>query len=138
MANEGNIVIDPSVIKERSNTYSSLTDINKADVFTSSYEIKVAEVEKKRKEQTQELEEAIFAKEPNEGADTQQQVKDMMFVGETTQVEKEMSAIEAKNNELVIPIIGIVLVIIFVVAMRYMDKRKSEWEKRDADTYNYE
>ena len=68
MANEGSITIEPSVIRERSNTYSSLTDIYGTDVFTSKHEAKVAEFEEEQKEKAQKLGESIFVVDIDEGS----------------------------------------------------------------------
>ena len=138
LANKGNIVIDPSVIKERSNTYSSLTDINGADVFTNSYKARVEKMEKEQKETDKEFGDAVFVKAPNEEIDIEQQVKEQIFTGTTTQVQKEMVINDTSGNELIIPIAGIIFVVIFVIAIWYIDKRKKERGKYDVDNYNYE
>lgn len=132
------ITIDASVLKERNNTYSSLTDINDANVFTDSYEEKMDQIKGQENELYLKEEESIFIKEINKGQDTYEQEKKEMFHESSTQILREVTTNTTSGVELIIPLIGIAFVVMILLLTKYMKNRKRKWEKNDVDNYTYE
>ena len=84
------IQIDPSVLKERTNSYSSLTDTNDANVFTDNYEERMNQLQTVEREKYQIEQDEIFIKELDEIIDVYEQEKIVLFSENQSQIlEKE-------------------------------------------------
>lgn len=119
------IQIDPSVLNERSNTYSSLTDINGIDVFTDKYEEQVKGYNENAKEAFGELKNKIFIEQMSDEDSQQEEVKAQLFINTQGYIIKEEVQNEVLTNGLAVPIIGIMTVIFVLFMVSYFGKRKS-------------
>lgn len=132
------INIDPSVLNERTDTYSSLTDINGADVFTDIYEEKVERFKNKEDAAYNAVKKKVFAEQAGDTDDVYEQVQASLFTGDTAQVVKETSAEEGAGMSAAVPATGIVCVAAMLLLIRYVEKRRRRWTKDEIDTYIYE
>lgn len=135
MAETTEIEIDPSVLQERSDAYSSLTDINGADVFTDVYEEKVRQYGLKKQQIYSSVQEKVFVVNSDDTADIYEQVKEVMFMDEKSQILKDERTENSNEIGLAIPIIGVIFIIVILLLVRYVNKRKEKREKRNVDTY---
>ena len=132
------IQIDPSVLKERTNSYSSLTDTNDANVFTDNYEERMNQLQTVEREKYQIEQDEIFIKELDEIIDVYEQEKIVLFSENQSQIlEKEQMIIE-NNNSFIIPIMGTIIIIMIIGIVQYNDKRNRKRRKKNVDIYSYE
>lgn len=132
------INIDPSVLNERTDTYSSLTDINGADVFSNAYEEKVQQFQQEKQKVYHTVHNRIFVSGVGNGKDVYNQVIAELFTEVKPQVMKESAASESGGDALAIPMIGIAVVIIILLLARYVEKRRRKWTQDETDNYVYE
>lgn len=135
MAKSTDINIDPSVLDERSDTYSSLTDVNGAEVFTDTYEKKVQDYEKKEQHFYQERQKAVFVQEISPEADIYTDIKASMFQNATIQTEKESTSHSQSQSGLEISITVVVSLMAILFILRYMKRRKEKRKQKNVDTY---
>ncbi|GEM_PF-3734785 len=139
MGNESkDIIIDPEVLKERSTTYSSLTDINGSNVFSSSFQEKVKDYRELMNQAYEEMQGGVFIKDMNSNSNIYEQVKGDMFSNREIKMIKDAKASQTKGIGFAIPIIGITLIVVILIMIRYVEKRRRKWADHDADTYIYE
>lgn len=138
MGENTEIEIDPSVLKGNSATYSSLTDINGADVFSNAFEEIVNQYKEESKKSYDTVQGEVFVKIKGNSMDIYDQVKNSMFSNSEIKVLKESSTTTAGEIGLAIPIIGITFVIAILIIIRYVDKKRRKWKNHDVDTYAYE
>lgn len=134
------IMIDPSVLNERSNTYSSLTDINGIDVFTNKYEEKVKGYNENAEEAFLDLKNKIFIEQINDEDSQYEEVKTQLFINTQTQghIMKEEVQDEVLTNGLAVPVTGIMTVIFVLFMFSYFGKRKSKKKMDMTDGFGYE
>ncbi|MEF9917386.1 MAG: hypothetical protein RR678_10635 [Lachnospiraceae bacterium] len=132
------IEINPSVLQERTDTYSSLTDINGANVFTDAYEEKVQNIEKETKLTYDTVQSKVFVEDVAASSNTFDQVKTQLFTNTGTQVVKEDAASDTSDMGIVIPIIGITLIVTTILLSQYVGKRRRKWRNDETDDYVYE
>lgn len=132
------IVIDPAVLDERSTTYSSLTDINGTNVFSSAFQEKVKDYHEQIDQAYEMMQGGVFVKQMNSNSNIYEQVKGEMFSSREVKVIKDASASGGKGIGFAIPIIGITLIIVILIMIHYVEKRRRKWANHDADTYIYE
>jgi hypothetical protein len=132
------ITIDPSVLKERTASYSSLTDINGADVFTDSFQGKAAQFKEQKNLPYTTVQEKVFIKSLENSTDVYEQVRNSMFTSSEINVVKDNSAKAPNGMGFAIPIIGIAFVIVIIIMIRYVDERRRKWKNHDVNTYAYE
>ncbi|MDD3361683.1 MAG: type VII secretion protein EssA [Hespellia sp.] len=132
------ININPSVLQERTDTYSSLTDINGANVFTDAYEEKVQKYEQESKQTYDTVQEEVFIADVADSGDTYEDVKSQLFTASQTQVVKETSASDSGDMSIAVPIIGIAVVMMIILLVRYVEKKRRKWTNDETDDYAYE
>lgn len=133
-----NITIDPSVLENRSETYSSLTDANGVDVFTDKYGEQVEAYRQQQEEQYHSLEEDIFIEEMQYVKSRETEVRSRLFLTATTQPQQSSQKESAEGDRLLFPVIGILVILMTAWMLHYFKKRKGRWKKDVADTYSYE
>lgn len=132
------INIDPSVLQERTDTYSSLTDINGANVFTDAYEQRVQQYEQNSQKIYNTAQQSIFVAEMTDRGDIYDRIESELFTGTQTQVVKETVISGSDDLTMAIPIIGIAVVVTLILLVRYTEKRRRRWTSNEADDYAYE
>ncbi|MFA9379052.1 MAG: hypothetical protein ACERKZ_20250 [Lachnotalea sp.] len=137
MAETTDITIDPSVLKERTQAYSSLTDINGANVFTNTFEAKVKQYKDQINQSYGNVEEGVFIQSVD-NTDIYEQVKSVMFSSSEIKVKKESYTNTSSATGFAIPIMGIAFVIVIIVMIRYVNKRRRKWREHDVNIYAYE
>ncbi len=135
MAKSTDIKIDPSVLDERNETYSSLTDVNGAEVFTDTYEKKVKEYEQKEKQAYQAVQKDVFVQEIYPESDVYTNIKASMFRDTTIQMEKESTSHSQSQSGLEIPITIVISLTAILFILRYMKRRKEKRKQKNVDTY---
>lgn len=138
MSQNSNIKIDPSVLQNRSVTYSSLTDVNGADLFTDKYEQKVEAYDVQREEAYSSAAEHIFVLQMQEYADLEERVKMQLFTEDSGQIIRETSGRNDGNERVALPVIAILLLMGILAILRYLKNRKGKWEKDVDHAYDYE
>lgn len=133
-----NITIDPSVLENRSETYSSLTDTNGVDVFTDKYGEQVEAYRQQQEEQYHALGEDIFIEEMQYVKSRETEVRDRLFLNTATQLQQSSQKESAAGDRLLFPGIGILVILMAAWMLHYFKKRKGRWKKDVADTYSYE
>lgn len=132
------IRLDPSVLQEQGETYSSLTDTNQIPLFTNTFE----ELQKKKREEEAEtlgeVKTALFQNKKDHGLTEYERIQNNLFINTETQLIKE--EIEEKGSQAgtAIASVAILLILFFMVAFSWMEKRSKRRRKDAIDTYVYE
>lgn len=138
MSQNSNIKIDPSVLQNRSVTYSSLTDVNGADLFTDKYEQKVEAHTVQQEKSYNDAAERIFIRQIQEHTGLEDHVKAQLFTGDSGQIIREGSGRDGGNESIAFPVVGILLLIGIIAIFGYLKNRKGKWEKNVNHAYDYE
>lgn len=138
MPQNSNIKIDPAVLQNRSVTYSSLTDVNGADLFTDKYEQKVEAYAVQQEEAYNDAEDSIFIQQIQEHAGLEERVKAQLFAEDSGQIIREASGRNDGNDRIAFPVVGILLLIGIIAILHYLKNRKGKWEKDVDHAYDYE
>mgnify|MGYP000172937675 CR=1 FL=1 len=93
-----NIEFDTSVLQEKNETYSSLTDTYGIDLFTDQYEEKIEKVHLKEYDAYQKIEKKLFETDLESGKDEYERIQDQLFLYTGSEVKKE--EIEKEDNAL--------------------------------------
>ena len=114
-----NIEFDTSVLQEKNETYSSLTDTYGIDLFTDQYEEKIEKVHLKEYDAYQKIEKKLFETDLESGKDEYERIQDQLFLYTGSEVKKE--EIEKEDNALGvnIAITGIMLILFFFIFFLY-------------------
>ncbi len=132
------IRLDPSVLQEQGEIYSSLTDTNQIPLFTNTFE----ELQKKKREEEAEtlgeVKTALFQDKEDHGLTEYERIQNNLFINTETQLIKE--EIEEKGSQAgtAIASVAILLILFFMVAFSWMEKRSKRRRKDAIDTYVYE
>ena len=129
------INFDTSVLQEKNETYSSLTDTYGIDLFTDQYEEKIQEVHLKEYDVYQKrLFETDLESEKNE----YEKIQDQLFLYTSSEVKKE--EIKRTDNTLGvnIAITGIMVILFFFVFFLIFDKKRKRRREDAINTYTYE
>ncbi len=132
------IRLDPSVLQEQGETYSSLTDTNQIPLFTNTFE----ELQKKKREEEAEtlgeVKTALFQNKEDHGLTEYERIQNNLFINTETQLIKE--EIEEKGSQAgtAIASVAILLILFFMVAFSWMEKRSKRRRKDAIDNYVYE
>lgn len=132
------IRLDPSVLQEQGEIYSSLTDTNQIPLFTNTFE----ELQKKKWEEEAEtlgeVKTALFQNKEDHGLTEYERIQNNLFINTETQLIKE--EIEEKGSQAgtAIASVAILLILFFMVAFSWMEKRSKRRRKDAIDTYVYE
>ena len=111
------IRLDPSVLQEQGETYSSLTDTNQIPLFTNTFE----ELQKKKREEEAEtlgeVKTALFQNKEDHGLTEYERIQNNLFINTETQLIKE--EIEEKGSQAgtAIASVAILLILFFMVAL---------------------
>lgn len=133
------IRIDPSVLQERSDSYSSLTDIHGADVFTTVHEEKVEAYKNKNKQAYEDVQEKLFVQSEVVEVDSYEKVKGQLFTDNKSHLIQQIDVAQSSvMEELMLPITVTACVIVLVILINYAGKRKRRRKQHEADTYAYE
>lgn len=138
MSQNSDIEINPSVLEERSETYTSLTDVNGADVFTDRYGEKVAEYQQQKQESYDSAAEAVFKEMMRLEPDEEEAVRGQLFMETSGQVMQNSPSSSKAGDTVLLPFIGILMVISTVLLLHYLKNRRGKWEKDVNNTYSYE
>lgn len=138
MSQNSEIEINPSVLKERSETYSSLTDVNGADVFTDGYGKLVEEYQQREQQRYSGTAKAVFAEKTEAEPNAEEAVRNQLFMESDAQVIQTVPQGSSKIDTRVLPFIGILFVISILLMVHYFKNRKGKWEKDVNNTYSYE
>ena len=84
-----NIEFDTSVLQEKNETYSSLTDTYGIDLFTDQYEEKIEKVHLKEYDAYQKIEKKLFETDLESGKDEYERIQDQLFLYTGSEVKKE-------------------------------------------------
>jgi len=133
-----NITIDPSVLNERSNAYSSLTDINGIDVFTNRYEAQVKEYNENVQKEFMDLKNQVFFKQIDNEDSQYEEIKTQLFLNTQGQILKEEVQNEILTNGLTVPVMGIMTIIFMLFMVSYFGKKQSRKKLDAVDDFIYE
>ncbi len=133
-----NITLDPSILQEKNETYSSLTDTNGVDLFTDKYEKWVETVKTEEENQNRQIEKVIF----NTGSETEQseyeRVQNRLFLNTQPQVKKEIVGKGKNQTGMAVATVGIILIVFFLVLFSFSEKRRKRRRTDAINTYRYE
>ncbi len=132
------IRLDPSVLQEQGETYSSLTDTNQIPLFTNTFE----ELQKKKREEEAEtlgeVKTALFQNKEDHGLTEYERIQNNLFINTETQLIKEEVEEKGSQAGTAIASVAILLILFFMVAFSWMEKRSKRRRKDAIDTYVYE
>ena len=132
------IRLDPSVLQEQGETYSSLTDTNQIPLFTNTFE----ELQKKKREEEAEtlgeVKTALFQNKEDHGLTEYERIQNNLFINTETQLIKEEIVEKGSQAGTAIASVAILLILFFMVAFSWMEKRSKRRRKDAIDTYVYE
>lgn len=132
------IRLDPSVLQEQGETYSSLTDTNQIPLFTNTFE----ELQKKKREEEAEtlgeVKTALFQDKEDHGLTEYERIQNNLFINTETQLIKEEIEEKGSQTGTAIASVAILLILFFMVAFSWMEKRSKRRRKDAIDTYVYE
>lgn len=133
-----NIEFDTSVLQEKNETYSSLTDTYGIDLFTDQYEEKIQEVQLKEYDAYQEIEKKLFETDLENEKDEYEKIQDQLFLYTGSEVKKE--EIKRTDNTLGvnIAITGIMVILFFFVFFLIFDKKRKRRREDAINNYTYE
>ena len=133
-----NIEFDTSVLQEKNETYSSLTDTYGIDLFTDQYEEKIQEVQLKEYDAYQEIEKKLFETDLESEKDEYEKIQDQLFLYTGSEVKKE--EIERTDNTfgIKIAITGILVILFFFVFFLIFDKKRKRRREDAINNYTYE
>lgn len=132
------IAIDPSVLEERNESYTSLTDMNGIPVFMNAYEEQVKNYQQVQQSIYKELQRKIFIEPLAHEQDTTLTVKKMMFSNTTDPVVKATEKNEESQLAMAVPVLGLLTVFVIILLLRYIEKRRRKWKDNEIDAYLYE
>lgn len=132
------ITIDTDVLKDRTQTYSSLTDKNGVPVFTKDYQEKLATYQERVNQPYQWIQQEIFLKTASTSEDQYEQVKSILFTGSERTVVKEERVKTASTSMISIVVVTVFLVIVLLALLQYISRKRRKWQKYDIDIYAYE
>ena len=91
-----NIEFDTSVLQEKNETYSSLTDTYGIDLFTDQYEEKIEKVHLKEYDAYQKIEKKLFETDLESGKDEYERIQDQLFLYTGSEVKSESMLMDTK------------------------------------------
>ncbi|PLT72051.1 hypothetical protein CDL26_10215 [Mediterraneibacter gnavus] len=132
------INFDTSVLQEKNETYSSLTDTYGIDLFTDQYEEKIQEVHLKEYDAYQKIEKKLFETDLESVKNEYEKIQDQLFLYTSSEVKKE--EIKRTDNTLGvnIAITGIMVILFFFVFFLIFDKKRRRRREDAVNNYTYE
>lgn len=132
------IQLDPSVLQEQGETYSSLTDTNQIPLFTNNFEEMQEKKQKRDEEIVRTVKTALFQNEKEHGLNEYERIQNSLFMNTEIQLKKEEIKEESNQVGTAVAAVGILLIIFFMFAFSWMEKRRKRRRKDAIDTYIYE
>lgn len=133
-----NIKFDTSVLQEKDETYSSLTDTYGIDLFTDEYEEKVQQIEVKEDQIYQRIEQKLFESNSMSGKDEYEKIQDQLFLYTSSEVKKEEIEKTDSAMGVNIAITGILLILFFFVFFMFFDEKGKRRRQDAINNYIYE
>lgn len=132
------LMLNPEVIKERSTSYSSLTDLYEVPIFTNQFEKTIEDYQEKSSERNSTLYQTVFTLEDWKAKDTNLQLQEYLFVGNESKKVMEQTNADENNGTSIYIKSGSILVIGFLVILFYRYKKRNvrRREKEHADNNN--
>lgn len=134
---DSDLQFDTSALQGRGETYSSLTDINKIEVFTKSFEKDVMTVKEQEVQHEAFLLEQPFANAMNVDQDNEQIIA-ALFQGNQQNVLKSNEITSQNRNGLLFSIVGIVFALFLgamVVYCRNRNQKTKEEKQHIVDSF---
>lgn len=128
---EGELDLDYSVLENRSGvTYSSVTDLYQADIFSEEFKLRTKAWEQQQMEEQKQLSEAMFMGSYQPSADLYELVTAKLFLGESKQILANEPDKGKEENLLIYGLGTVLIVMLFLLfLMQYMMKRKKVLQK---------
>lgn len=135
-----NISLDPSVLKEKGERYSSLTDTNGVNLFTDEYEDAIKDVQMKEEDFSYNIQNKIFYLDldSSKGESDYQQVQGQLFLNMDRSMKKEIVKGEKNQLGMMVASVGIMLIIFFFALLSLSEKREKRRRADAVNTYTYE
>jgi len=131
-----NINIDPTVLDNKNQSYSSLTDENKISIFSNEYQSKIKQYQKVQEVQNLQLQKNIFVV-PLGNEDTQiKEMKSTLFLNANYQVIQKETVEVSNQSKYILPAVGVLIVIFVIFMFYYFKKRKESWKTNEIDNYD--
>ncbi|MFV0466356.1 MAG: hypothetical protein ACK5ML_09800 [Lachnospiraceae bacterium] len=130
------INIDPSILQERSESYSSLTDLNGVNLFTDAYEERISKHKEENISNYQIMETNIFLVDLKQESDLYEQVQMQLFLETRTQNVKNVVT-RSENITFAFPILIVFCLMMASLLFAYVKKKRRRWN-REINTDNYE
>lgn len=129
-----NIEFDTSVLQQKNEIYSSLTDTYGIDLFTDQYEANIQNVHLKEANAYQKIEDRLFEMDFESKKDEYEKIQDQLFLYTGSEIKKE-EVKRTDNNiwSVTIAITGIMLMLFFLIYFLIFNKRN---KRRDEDAVN--
>lgn len=115
---ESEIELHPEVVKQRQDTYHSLTDLNGIDVFSTEFEASVKAVIGEQIEKLRKLEGQVFDQEPVSPKSTDEELTEKLFTGQQETILRHDYTKDQKGVSVMD--IGMVLLAMLAVCGIYM------------------
>lgn len=131
------ITLDPSVLHEKDDTYSSLTDENAISLFTDEYENNVEMVRENKLSEEQKLQESLFTADIHIQESADQELKDSLFLSSTQPLKKQDYVPPIDYSFLGYAGIALAFMIGVVIAVSFFDRKKRKVHKNAVDHYTY-
>lgn len=120
---KSDIKIDPDVLENQTEVYSSLSDVNHIPVFTDGYGENIAQKKKMALENESKLQRAIFQGEISITQSTDDIVNEM-FLADNYTVIKQDSQNDISNSKITYICLSIFVLLFLVFLALYVEKRK--------------
>ena len=131
------IKIDPGVLHEKHDRYSSLTDENQVALFTDRYEQAVKRSLQNEQEKKKQMEQTLFTSAMKEKPNREAKLKNQLFANAGTEYKKAGYVTDTSYDGIVYASIGLACVIFAAVMIGRWDRRKKKRQKDAADNYTY-
>jgi len=117
--------IDTSVLINQGDTYSSLTDLSRIPLFTTSFQEITERVATERKQNNQRIVEQVFQNSMTD-SDENEQLIQLLFQGEKEQARRREVGIQGEGMSLhIYPTMGLT-VLLFLTGLLYYCKKRSQ------------
>ncbi len=110
--------LNPELVKQRQDTYSSLTDLHGIDIFSDEFAERLQEIEANFEKQEQQLKNVVFIEEAGNTNDVDGWLYSQLFVEKEELVLKQEYV--NKEDSLSLIDIGIMAIVVFAVAALYL------------------
>lgn len=131
MAANSELEFNTEILKQKNESYSSLTDLNGVALFTDDYETLIEKKQQEDSQKNSEIEKKLFVTEMRqEGADDE--VINTLFLNTSQEVVKVNTTPAEQDLSLVFPAIGIVFCVFLLFMVQYYKKRRRKSEEKIA------